>query len=70
VLNTHAQTTTWLLMSTLLLHKDLHVGTDGYHGKVLVQIANGSVQIANKSVQIANRSVQLAITTNIFRKNR
>jgi hypothetical protein len=53
-------------MSTLLLHKGL--GTDGYHGKVLVQIANGSVQIANKSVQIANRSVQIAITTHISAK--
>ena len=45
-------------VSSLFLHKDF--GTDGYHGKGLVQIANGSVHIANETVQIAHGSDQIA----------
>jgi hypothetical protein len=37
-------------VSISFLHKDFC--TDGYHGKVLVQIANGSVQIADGSDRI------------------
>jgi hypothetical protein len=48
----------YVAASILYLHRDS--GTDGYHGTVLVQIANGSVQIANGSVQIAPRSAQIA----------
>jgi X-X-X-Leu-X-X-Gly heptad repeat protein len=47
-----------MAVSISFLYNDF--GTDGYHGKVLVQMANGSVQIANGSVQIANGSVQIA----------
>jgi hypothetical protein len=38
-----------LAVSALFLHKDF--GTEGCHGKVLVQIANGSVRIAHGSFQ-------------------
>ena len=34
----------YMAMLVLFLHTDF--GADGYRGKVLVQIANGSVQIA------------------------
>jgi hypothetical protein len=53
-----------MAVSILFLHQDFDA--DGYHRRVLVEIATGSVHIAHGSAQIANVSVQIALDRSIL----
>jgi hypothetical protein len=55
-----------MAVSILFLHKGF--GTDGYHGKVSVQIGNGLLKIANASV--ANGSSRLRMDRSVLGTHR
>jgi hypothetical protein len=55
-----------MAVSILFLHKGF--GTDGYHGKVSVQIGNGLLEIANASV--ANGSSRLRMDRSVLGTHR